>query len=249
MLRFPNYAVLTLTVVGFASLAYAAAPRDIGTAVAIKNKVTAADEKAKRPLANRDPVRELETLESVHNSNGEFLLADDTKLALGPDAKLVLDKFVYDPDKTGGKVTVNLAKGAFRFITGKSGVDAYEIKTPNASLGVRGTVFDGFVATGGATAAAAAMVVLPHEGSVKVSTGSGRSLLHDKKHQLVYVTPKGKIIPRSKWDASLLPGVTIETAFPFLGRRLTIDPVVRLRYADLLPQPTFAKTTRQAKAA
>src|SRR5262245_25710302 len=132
----PKYTVLTLTIVGFASLSCAAAPRDIGSAVAIKNHVTAADDNAKRPLAKRDSIREMETLESARNSNGEFILADDTKLALGPDAKLVLDKFVYDPGTTAGNVTVNIAKGAFRFISGVSGSDAYAIKTPRASLSV-----------------------------------------------------------------------------------------------------------------
>ena len=82
------------------SLSCAAEPRDIGTAVEIKNQVTAAPEKeAKRQLAKQDPVRELEVLETARNANGEFILADDTKLALGPNARLALDKFVYDPNK------------------------------------------------------------------------------------------------------------------------------------------------------
>src|SRR5262249_23153929 len=87
----------------------AAEPRDIGTAVEIKNQVTAAPEnESKRDLAKRDPVRELEILETARNANGEFVLADDTKLALGPNARLALDKFVYDPNKgTAGQVTVN----------------------------------------------------------------------------------------------------------------------------------------------
>src|SRR5258708_9758885 len=129
------------------SLSWAAEPRDIGTAVEIKNQVTAATEKeAKRQLAKQDPVRELEVLETARNANGEFILADDTKLALGPNARLALDKFVYDPNKgAGGKVTINFAKGAFRFITGNSSKEAYEIKTPTVSLGVRGTVIDGYV--------------------------------------------------------------------------------------------------------
>ncbi len=100
---------LLLIVLG--TLSHAAEPRKIGTAIEITNQVTATEEdKAKRRLAKRDPVRELEVLETARNANGEFILADDTKLALGPNARLALDKFVYDPDKTtGGKVTVNFA--------------------------------------------------------------------------------------------------------------------------------------------
>src|SRR5258705_7513777 len=154
------------------SLSCAAEPRDIGTAVEIKNQVTAAPEnEAKRQLAKQDPVRELEVLETARNANGEFILADDTKLALGPNARLALDKFVYDPNKgAAGQVTVNFVRGAFRFMTGHSGKEAYELKTSSVSLGVRGTVFDGYVADNGA------MAVLLYEGAVNVCTA--RCLLH-----------------------------------------------------------------------
>ena len=52
------------------------------------------------------------------NGKGEFRLNDDTKLALGPGSRLVLDKFVYDSDKKAGSIVLDLTKGAFRFITG-----------------------------------------------------------------------------------------------------------------------------------
>src|SRR5262245_7813046 len=180
--------ISSLLLITFGSMSHAAEPRNIGTAVEITNQVTATEQKeAKRRLAKRDPVRELEVLETARNSNGEFILADDTKLALGPNARLALDKFVYDPNKTvGGQVTVNFAKGAFRFITGNSDKEAYEIKTPTASLGVRGTLFDGYVADNGA------MVVLLHEGGVNVCTTN--CLLHNKPKQLVYVTNDGKTL-------------------------------------------------------
>jgi hypothetical protein len=226
--------VLTVGVAACGSLTYAADPRDIGTAVEIQNQVTAEQDKAaKRKLAKNDPVRELEVLEAARNASGQFVLADDTKLALGPNARLVLDKFVYDPNKTTGQVTINLAKGAFRFITGNSDKRAYEIKSPIASIGVRGTVFDGFIADNGA------MAVLVHDGAVNVCVT--RCLLENRQRRLIYVTQRGRIIKRTKWDPKLLPGVTIQQAFPFLGRRLAIDPVVRLNYAAL-------QATRVAKA-
>jgi FecR protein len=229
-MRTPNIAVATALIVGCASIVYGAEPRNIGTAVAIKNQVTAADEqKVKHRLMTQDPVRELETLEATRDSEGQFSLADNTKLALGPNARIVLDKFVYDPDKTAGRISLNFVKGAFRFITGDSNRDAYTIKTPVVSLGVRGTVFDGYVADSGA------MAILLHDGAINVCPASAHCLVHgNRKRRLVYVSRRGKIITRAKWDGSLLPGVSIRKAFPFLGRKLAIDQKVRLRYADLL---------------
>ena len=59
----------------WASPGQAADQREIGTAVEIKNEVTAAQDQEKRRLAKRDPVRELELLETARNANGEFVLA------------------------------------------------------------------------------------------------------------------------------------------------------------------------------
>src|SRR5215470_11972516 len=76
---------------------------NIGTAVEIKNQVTATEQGAgTRNLVRRDPIRQLEVLQTAQNSNGEFILNDNTKLALGPNARMALDKFVYDPNKGSG---------------------------------------------------------------------------------------------------------------------------------------------------
>jgi hypothetical protein len=238
-MRTPNIAVVTALMVGCASIVYGAEPRNIGTAVAIKNQVTAADEqKIKHRLSTLDPVREQETLEAARDSEGQFNLADNTKLTLGPNASIVLDKFVYDPDKSTGRISLNFVKGAFRFITGESNKDAYKIITPVVSLGVRGTVFDGYVSDSGA------MVILLHEGAINVCPASASCLVHsNRKRRLVYVSRRGKMVTRAKWDGSLLPGVSIRKVFPFLGRKLAIDPRVRLRYADLLNTATRIKRT------
>jgi hypothetical protein len=53
-----------------------------------------------------------------------------------------LDKFVYDPNKATGTVVVNVTRGAYRFVTGVQDSRNYTIKTPYATLGVRGTVLE-----------------------------------------------------------------------------------------------------------
>ena len=46
---------------------------------------------------------------------------------------------------------INAVRGSFRFITGVSAKNAYSINTPTATIGVRGTAFDGHVAEDGTT--------------------------------------------------------------------------------------------------
>src|SRR5690606_29603893 len=146
----PKFMLAVIPLLAISSSPSVAEPRQIGTAIEIRKSVSATSQgAAKRALARKDPVRELAIIEAGNGARGEFELADSTKLAVGSQGRIILDKFVYDPDKSGGKVSLNLAKGAFRFITGKSSKDNYELKTSHISLGIRGTVFDGYIAADG----------------------------------------------------------------------------------------------------
>jgi hypothetical protein len=230
----------------------AADPRDIGKAVEIHNEVTATQaSEEKRRLAKESPVREHDLIEAASDARGEFVLSDNTKLVLGPGARLLLDEFVYDPkQRAASKVVIDFAKGAFRFLTGSSSPEAYEIKTPTATIGIRGTIFDGFVADDGR------MVLLlhPHQGAgshgieicSKKLPGSCEPLR--SSCYLTYVTASGRVSPQQpKWDSNLLPGVDFRTAFPFLERRPVVDPKIRCRYADLFTPEHVKKVLAPSK--
>jgi hypothetical protein len=66
---------------------------------------------------------------------------DDTVLTVGANSEVVLDKFVFDGDKAK-TANINIVKGTLRFVTGKSDHSAYQIRTPVATIGVRGTTID-----------------------------------------------------------------------------------------------------------
>ena len=120
-----------------------AAPGDaIGSAVTVVNLVTAKLDEDQRELAKGDNVRQQELIEVASDGRSELILRDKTKLALGPGSRLLLDQFVYNPDISGGAIVLDLMRGAFRFITGIAAKPAYVIRTPTASITVRGTIFD-----------------------------------------------------------------------------------------------------------
>src|SRR5688572_9705544 len=118
---------------------------EIGDARTIVSIVKADFDKEERELTIGDVVRQDEVIEVSDDGKGEFRLNDDTKLALGPGSRMVLDKFVYDSDKKAGSIVLDLTKGAFRFITGVASKPTYLIRTPNASITVRGTIFDTYI--------------------------------------------------------------------------------------------------------
>ena len=43
---------------------------------------------------------------------------DETRIQVGENSKIILDKFIYDPNSQTGDVAINFSKGVFRFVTG-----------------------------------------------------------------------------------------------------------------------------------
>jgi hypothetical protein len=69
-------------------------------------------------------------------------LGDDTRLSLGPDSELRLDRFSYAPESGQLALAIKLIRGIAAYVSGriaKLAPDAVRIETPTAILGVRGT--------------------------------------------------------------------------------------------------------------
>jgi hypothetical protein len=75
------------------------------------------------------------------NGAAEIEFVDGTSLTVGANSEVVLDKMLFDGDKARN-ATIQIVRGTLRFVTGNSNHDAYQIKTPVATIGVRGTVID-----------------------------------------------------------------------------------------------------------
>jgi hypothetical protein len=85
-----------------------------------------------------DAVHRNERVRANASGLGQFEFRDGTKLAIGPNANVVIDKFVLGEGGTVKKLTIKATKGTFRFIAGRSSSKAYTIVTPAGTLGVRG---------------------------------------------------------------------------------------------------------------
>ena len=120
----------------------AEAQEHIGSTALARNDVTRESAGASAPLVTGDSVFRNETVRTGADSNARLVFLDSTNLGVGPTSSVKLDQFVYVGKSNGQKMTVNLAKGVFRFTTGVLDKKAYEITTPTAAIGVRGTVLD-----------------------------------------------------------------------------------------------------------
>src|SRR3954453_8465288 len=177
-----SFALLLLgNIAGFAANA---AEEQIGVAAVVRNVVSQIEPRATRIIKGDDVVRD-ELVRTAANSDARFVLRDNTNLSLAPGSTLKLDRAVFD-DPKAGDIAIKLTQGAFRFVTGHSNKEAYEIKTPIATLGVRGTTLDVLVERRRnkvVLVAGAVNVCVPgkcvdllHEGDSVTITGSGNNL-------------------------------------------------------------------------
>ncbi len=136
LLRF--FAIVVCLVWAFDIHAAAAAP--IG-------KVTKAQNQAQvggKAAAVGTPVKLNDRLLTGAKSRMEVTFVDGTKLNLGENARVVVDRYVYDPSRSTGAMALDASRGALRLSTGKlnqmSKKDV-KVSTPYAALAVRGTEF------------------------------------------------------------------------------------------------------------
>ena len=72
----------------------------------------------------------------------QILFVDESTLSVGPNANMVIDEFVYDPNAGAGKLAASLTRGVFRFVGGKLSKqdNTVAMRTPTATIGIRGGV-------------------------------------------------------------------------------------------------------------
>jgi hypothetical protein len=80
-----------------------------------------------------------ETLETLEESSALVRFIDDSKLTLGAKSKVQIDAFVFDPKHAKGNALIDISVGTLRFVTGEMPKGGVVIKTPTATLTLRGT--------------------------------------------------------------------------------------------------------------
>jgi hypothetical protein len=115
----------------------------IGSPVIIVNTVTGTL-KTQEPRVLRVGVDVFadEIVRTAERSVARIVFQDQSRLEIGPLSEVVLDRFVYDPNRPDAEVAVSLARGIARFTTGVLRHDSYRIVTPAATIGVRGTALN-----------------------------------------------------------------------------------------------------------
>lgn len=123
------------------------APQAVGVASAIvrEAKLSNARITRPRPLVLRERITLADLIQTGKNSQVQLLLLDRSVFSIGANARLRIDRFVYDPS-AGRSMGATVTKGAFRFMSGRAAPqNGSTISTPVATIGIRGTILEGAV--------------------------------------------------------------------------------------------------------
>lgn len=230
-------------IAGAALTAMPAAAQNVGVTSAVVNDVrltTAANRTLHRAVV-RERVSMGNDVITGRQSRAQILLLDRTTFTIGANARIKIDRFVYDPQRNSSSVGATVGKGAFRFMSGRPTHNARgqsSIRTPTASIGIRGTLVDGVVGPD-AIAIALAQPGLPQfdadpeTATFIVLRGPGAATA-DEPIGAIDVTAGGKTVSMegSGW-AVFIPRERAEPIGPF-----RISPEASRRMSALLLEPT-----------
>lgn len=110
----------------------------IGVAASARNRVSGRMQSTTVPITDGESVYDREVVKTEAESYAKLVLKDSSNINVGPNSSVTLDNFVYAGDESFQKVGIKLAKGALRFSSGTSDKRSYDVKTPHATIGVRG---------------------------------------------------------------------------------------------------------------
>ncbi|HYC65227.1 MAG TPA: FecR domain-containing protein [Reyranellaceae bacterium] len=101
-----------------------------------------------KPPAERERVLKVgidvkanELITTGATDRAHLVFLDGTALTVGPQARLTIDRFVYDADNRVGELAINATQGVFRLVGGKiSKTRPIVVNTPSSTLTIRGGI-------------------------------------------------------------------------------------------------------------
>jgi hypothetical protein len=142
--RFVTRTLLSLALLCSAPLAWTA--QVAGTVVQLSGPLLAKKaDGAVKILSLKSEVESGDTLVTEKNTYAMVKFIDNSEMTLKPATTMKIDSFAFDNGKPDGdSASFNLVKGGLRSVTGllgKRNKEKFEMKTPSATIGIRGTTF------------------------------------------------------------------------------------------------------------
>lgn len=122
------------------------AEANIGTVSSLRgNNAQLERAKSKSTLSKSANIQSNDLIITGSNTDAELRFVDNTNVKITENSRLLIDDFVYDPKNAdAGKLGIKVALGSVRYASGqiaKNNPQHVNIKTPTATIAVRGTDF------------------------------------------------------------------------------------------------------------
>lgn len=121
------------------------AQESIGKVVSLTGTVEAklGEDSQWRALSKKSDIYEKDTIKTGENSKVDIFFVDETNVSIGPETIIKIEKLVCSPAQNHREGKLNVVMGKARFNVGKlfSKDSTFEVRTPTAVAGVKGTSF------------------------------------------------------------------------------------------------------------
>ena len=145
----PGACALGAAIIGAPGRLRAQTASSVGQVEALRGSATAARGGTTLSLRLGASIAMGDRITTGEDTRLRIRLSDGTVFTLGDGTDLVIDEFVFNPRDAAADVAFQLTKGVFRMLTGASAGlanasgGAFRVRTPVATIGVRGTDFWG----------------------------------------------------------------------------------------------------------
>jgi hypothetical protein len=96
------------------------------------------------PASEGMRLKEKDTLETGADGRGSAILQDGTRFTMGPNSRITIDQFLYNPGQGQVGMLLQMFRGIAAFVSGKIAQfapEATRVETPVGIVGIRGTEF------------------------------------------------------------------------------------------------------------
>jgi hypothetical protein len=184
-----------LLVVVLLCLSYSTSYGAIGKITEDKGSANIERQKSKLDAQNGLGIESMDRVETANGIIG-ITFQDNTQVRVTEHSKLLIDDFVYDPNKKGaGKLALNVTMGTVRYASGNIAHENNKnvaINTPTATVAVRGTAFTMTVDEVGKSL----IILLPNKdgsvGMIDVITATGTVTLNQAFQATLTISPEVK---------------------------------------------------------
>ena len=194
-----RYAVLrgAMTLCLYFLFASVCAAKDVGVIISFKAGVIAQRSDQTVALEMKAIVNDKDTLTTDATGRVQILFNDDTSVSLGSNTSLKLENVIEDDANSVFKARID--HGIARFITGKiveKNPNGFSVVTPDATVGIRGTIFSVRVGNGTTTVFVTNTTKKVFVNGILIPSG------------FKIILPQGTIIPITSEDNDLIASST-----------------------------------------